>query len=94
MLHIATYFPDYWGGKHRGANIIYWIVFNVGVTELPLNRRDIAGFLNEVAGVMERVTLDAGQTAYLVEPVLITLGLRRPSPWALVAAERNRAMHM
>ena len=37
-----------------------------------LNRCDIAGFLDEVpahgvAGVMGRVTLDAGQAAYLVE---------------------------
>ena len=22
MLHIATYFPDYWGGKHRGAGVM------------------------------------------------------------------------
>ncbi len=44
----------------------------VDVAELPLNRCDIAGFLDEVpahgmAGVMGRVTLDAGQAAYLVE---------------------------
>ena len=42
------------------------------MTELPLNRRDIAGFLDEVsahgvAGVMGRVALDAGLAAYLVE---------------------------
>ena len=44
----------------------------VGVAELPLNRGDIAGFLYEVpthgmAGVPGRVTLHAGQAAYLVE---------------------------
>jgi len=44
----------------------------VGVAELSLNRRDIAGFLDGVpahgmADVMGRVTLDAGQAAYLVE---------------------------
>jgi hypothetical protein len=37
-----------------------------------MNRRDIAGFLDEVpyncvAGVMGHVTLDAGQAAYFVE---------------------------
>ena len=42
------------------------------MTELPLNRRDIAGFLDEVsahgvAGVMGRVALDAGQAAHFVE---------------------------
>ena len=44
----------------------------VGVTELPLNCGDIAGFLYKVpahgmAGVMGRVTFDAGQAAYFVE---------------------------
>ena len=44
----------------------------VGVAELSLNRRDIAGFLDEVpahgvAGVMGRMALDAGQAACLVE---------------------------
>ena len=47
-------------------------VDRVGVTELSLNRRDIAGFLDEVpahgvAGGMGRVVLDAGQTADLIE---------------------------
>ncbi len=42
------------------------------MAELPLNDRDIAGFLNEVpahgmAGVMRRVILDARHAAYLVE---------------------------
>ena len=42
------------------------------MAELPLNSCDIAGFLNEVpahgmAGVMGRVTLDAGQNADLFE---------------------------
>jgi hypothetical protein len=42
------------------------------VTELSLNRCNITGFLNEVpaygmAGVMGRVTFDAGQAAYFVE---------------------------
>ncbi len=42
------------------------------MAELSLNRCDIAGFLDKVpahgvAGVMGRVTFDAGQTAYLVE---------------------------
>jgi hypothetical protein len=42
----------------------------VGVAKLSLNRRDIAGFLDEVpahgvAGVMGGMTLDAGQVAYL-----------------------------
>jgi hypothetical protein len=44
----------------------------VGVTELSLNRCDIPGFPDEVpahgmAGVMGRVTFDAGQAAYFVE---------------------------
>ena len=44
----------------------------VGVAELPLNRGDIAGFLDEVpahgvAGVMGRMALDTGQAADLVE---------------------------
>ncbi len=44
----------------------------VGVAELPLNRDDIAGFLNEVpahgmAGVMGRMAIEAGQGAQLVE---------------------------
>ena len=42
------------------------------MTELSLNRRDIAGFLDEVpahgvAGVMGGATLDAGQAADRVE---------------------------
>ncbi len=42
------------------------------MAELPLNGCDISGFLNEVsahgmAGVMGRVTLDAGQAAHLIE---------------------------
>ena len=42
------------------------------MTELPLNRRDISGFLNEVpahgmAGVMGGMALDAGKAAHLVE---------------------------
>ena len=43
------------------------------MAELPLNRRDIAGFLYEVPphgvvpGVMGRVTLDAGQAAHFLE---------------------------
>jgi len=42
------------------------------VTELSLNRCDIAGFLDVVSahgmtGVMGRVTFDAGQAAYFVE---------------------------
>jgi hypothetical protein len=42
------------------------------VTELSLNRCDISGFLDKVsphgvAGVMGRVTLDAGQAAHFVE---------------------------
>jgi hypothetical protein len=42
------------------------------VAELSLNRCDIAGFLYEMpahgmTGVMGRVTLDAGQVAYLVK---------------------------
>ncbi len=42
------------------------------MTKLPLNRGDIAGFLDElpahgVAGVMRRVALDTGQAADLVE---------------------------
>jgi hypothetical protein len=67
------------------------------VTQLPLNRRDIAGVLDEVpshgvVGVMGSMALDAGQAVYLLlNTVLITRGLRRPSPWALVAAERNSA---
>jgi hypothetical protein len=44
----------------------------VGVTELSLNRCDIPSFPDEVpahgmAGVMGRVTFDAGQAAYFVE---------------------------
>jgi hypothetical protein len=47
-------------------------VGRVGVTELSLNRCDIAGFLDVVSahgmtGVMGRVTFDAGQAAYFVE---------------------------
>ena len=42
------------------------------MTELSLNCRNIAGFLNKVpahgmSGVMGRVTFDAGQAAHLVE---------------------------
>ena len=42
------------------------------MAELSLNRRNIAGFLNEVSshgvpGIMGRVTLDAGQAAYFDE---------------------------
>ena len=42
------------------------------MTELYLNHCNITGFLNEVpaygmAGVMGRVTFDAGQAAYFVE---------------------------
>ena len=52
----------------------------VGVTELSLNRCDIIGFLYEVPphgvpGVMGRVTLDAGQAAYLVEHRIDHLGV-------------------
>jgi len=44
----------------------------VSVAELPLNRCDIAGFLDEVSaqgmpGVMGRVNLNAGQAADFVE---------------------------
>jgi len=44
----------------------------VGVAELPLNRRDIVGFLDEVPAhgvtdVTGRMTLDAGQAAHFVE---------------------------
>ena len=43
-----------------------------GVAELPLNCCDIAGYIYKVSAqgvfsVMGRVTLDAGQAAYLVE---------------------------
>ncbi len=57
------------------------------MADLPMNCRDIACFLYEVpahgvAGIMGRVALDAGQAGYLLNTVLITRGLRRPSPWA------------
>ena len=50
------------------------------MAELSLNRRDIAGFLDGVpahgmADVMGRVTLDAGQAAYLVEHRIDHLGV-------------------
>ena len=52
----------------------------VGVAKLSLNRRDIAGFLDEVpahgvAGVMGRVTLDTGQTAHFIEHRIDHLGV-------------------
>ena len=39
----------------------------VGVTELSLNRRDVAGFLDQVTGVMGRMASNAGQAADFVE---------------------------
>jgi hypothetical protein len=66
------------------------------VTELSLNRCDIAGFLYEVSAhgmavVMGRVSLGAGLLHTSLNTVLITLGLSRPSPWALVVGKRNSA---
>jgi hypothetical protein len=66
------------------------------VAELPLNRRDIAGFLYEVpahsmAGVMGVWPSTPVRLQTSLNTVFITLGLRRPSPWALVAEERKSA---
>ena len=63
----------------------------VGVAQLPLNRCDIAGFLNEVpahgvAGVMGVWPPTPAKLHTSSQTVLITLGFSRPSPWALVAA--------
>ena len=53
--------------------LIPYVLFhiNVGVTEVPFNRRNIAGFLDEVpthamAGVMKRVAPYPGQFANLI----------------------------
>ncbi len=61
------------------------------MAELPLNRREVTGFLDELpahgmAGVMGRVALNAGQAAYLFEHRIETLwGLddRRRGLWLL-----------
>ena len=65
-----------------------------GVIELSLNRYDIAGFLYEVpahsvAGVIGRVPPTLARLHTSLNTVLITRGLSRPSPWALVAGDRN-----
>ena len=66
------------------------------MTELSLNRRDIAGFLDEVsahgmAGVMGRVTRDASQVAHLVENRIDHPGIQPTVAMALVTGERNSA---
>jgi hypothetical protein len=68
----------------------------IGVAELSLNRCDIAGLLYEVpahgvAGVMGVWPPTPAKLQTSFHTVLITRGLSRPSPWALVAGERNRA---
>jgi hypothetical protein len=75
--------------------LIPYVLFHIndGVTELPLNRRDVAGFLYKVPAHGMPATWDPWpprpaslQTSFQI--TLITLGLRRPSPWVLVAGER------
>jgi hypothetical protein len=66
------------------------------VAELPLYSGDISGLLDEVPahGMPASWGVCPSTPARLhtsLNTVLITLGLRRPSPWALAAGERNSA---
>jgi len=68
----------------------------VGVAELSLKRRNIAGFIYMVSahgipGVMGRVPSTPARLQTSFQTVLITLAFRRPLPCALVAGERNSA---